>query len=89
LPHLDSLLAIEELDGIQWVPGEGQSWGTCWADLYCRILEAGKKVELYSTTNLLQIITERVGTASGCVAWLGGDRDEAPRIREFLESYGA
>lgn len=88
LPHVDSLLAIDELDGIQWVPGEGQPWGACWADLFCRILEAGKKIELYCTHDLLDIIAQRVGTTRGCVVWLGGEEDEMPAINAFLARYG-
>jgi len=85
---VDSLLAIDELDGIQWVPGEGQPWGACWADLYCRILAAGKKVQLYGPTDLLELIEQRVGTADGCVFWHGGGMDDMPAVTEFLARYG-
>lgn len=88
LPHVDSLLAIDDLDGIQWVPGEGQPWGTCWADLFCRILEAGKKIQLYCTHDLLDIIAQRVGTTKGCVVWLGGSEEELSRTNELLARYG-
>ena len=45
-PHLDHLLAIDELHGIQWQPGAGAPSGDTWTDLVPRILEAGKLVQL-------------------------------------------
>ncbi len=48
IPHLDILLEIEELDGIQWVPGAGQP-GTDsrqWMPLYRRIQAKGKRLVL-------------------------------------------
>jgi len=48
LPHLDALLDIPELDGIQWVPGDGNP--PCdaprWFPLYKRILDADKLLVL-------------------------------------------
>jgi hypothetical protein len=44
--HLDALLAIEELNAIQWTPGVGQPQGgdPCWYDLYRRIRAGGKAI---------------------------------------------
>ncbi len=42
LPHLDMLLGIESLVGIQWVPGAGQSGPQDWLDVLGRIRGAGK-----------------------------------------------
>jgi 5-methyltetrahydrofolate--homocysteine methyltransferase len=52
IPHLNSLLNVEELDGIQWVPGAGEELkgDDCgspkWISLYRKILEAGKLLVL-------------------------------------------
>ncbi|MHC4481010.1 MAG: hypothetical protein ACYS1C_08605 [Planctomycetota bacterium] len=40
--HLDSLLALPDLSGIQWVPGAGAPRMSEWTDLLRRVLEAGK-----------------------------------------------
>jgi len=47
LKHVDALLAIEELDAIQFTPGPGVPGGgdPHWHDLYRRILDAGKCVQ--------------------------------------------
>jgi 5-methyltetrahydrofolate--homocysteine methyltransferase len=53
IPHLNSLLKVERLDGIQWVPGAGEELqgNDCgsqkWIPLYRKILEAGKLLVLY------------------------------------------
>jgi len=53
IPHLNSLLKVEELDGIQWVPGAGEELqgndcgSSKWMPLYRKVLEAGKLLVLY------------------------------------------
>jgi hypothetical protein len=46
VPHLDHLLSINELQGIQWQPGAGAPSGDTWVDLVSKILDAGKLVQL-------------------------------------------
>lgn len=53
--HLDALLDIDALDGIQWVPGAGASQDPMdWIDLFVRIQNRGKKL-------LISCPPERVG----------------------------
>lgn len=53
IPHLELLLDIPELDGIQWVPGSGNP--ACddpvWFPMYRRILERGKSLVLQGFDN--------------------------------------
>jgi len=42
IPHLDMLLSIRRLRGIQWVPGEGRPRSEEWLPLLKRIRDAGK-----------------------------------------------
>lgn len=48
IPHLDHLLSIPELGGIQWIPGAGQEGpgSLKWLPLYKRIQAAGKLLVL-------------------------------------------
>ena len=46
LAHLDDLLAIKELDGIQWVPGEGEKPLDEWIEVYQKIAEHNKLMQL-------------------------------------------
>ena len=43
LAHLDSLLDIEELKGVQWIPGPGSGFDA-WPEVYRKIKAAGKKI---------------------------------------------
>ncbi len=45
--HLDSLLALPRLNGIQWVPGDGQPPMSAWLPLLRRIQARGKTLALY------------------------------------------
>lgn len=47
LKHLDSLLSIDAISGIQWVPGEGEPLKQDWSQVYRKISEAGKKIQAY------------------------------------------
>jgi hypothetical protein len=42
IPHLDMLLSISRLRGIQWVPGDGNPTPEHWLPLLKRIRDAGK-----------------------------------------------
>lgn len=46
LPHLESILALPKLCGIQWVPGAGATHMSDWIELLQRIQMAGKALTL-------------------------------------------
>jgi len=46
LRHLDTLLALAELDGVQWVYGAGSGPAARWTHVYKRIQSAGKCIQL-------------------------------------------
>jgi len=46
LRHLDTLLEIKELKGIQWVYGAGQPTAKHWIDVYKKIQAAGKVAQI-------------------------------------------
>jgi 5-methyltetrahydrofolate--homocysteine methyltransferase len=49
IPHLDSLIAIERLRGIQWQPGDGQAKADGWLPLIAKIRDSGKRCQIYVT----------------------------------------
>jgi hypothetical protein len=49
IPHLDRLLSLERLRGIQWQPGDGAPMADEWPDLLRRIRDAGKLCQVYVT----------------------------------------
>ena len=46
LRHLDDLLDLPELDGLQWIYGAGRGPGAKWIDVYRRAQQAGKCLQL-------------------------------------------
>jgi 5-methyltetrahydrofolate--homocysteine methyltransferase len=49
IPHLEMLLSLEKLKGIQWIPGDGAPPPEQWPDLLRRIRDGGKLCQLYVT----------------------------------------
>jgi 5-methyltetrahydrofolate--homocysteine methyltransferase len=47
LVHLDQLLSLDRLKGIQWIPGAGQPEASEWPEVLSRIRKAGKYVQVY------------------------------------------
>ncbi|MFW6154068.1 MAG: hypothetical protein ACOC95_02530 [Planctomycetota bacterium] len=90
LPHLDSLLEIDALCGVQWIPGDGSPPITEWPEVYRKIHAAGKRIQIFGPIENLDIIADQLGTAEGLVHITGGNGPaEEQRILESLERYGA
>jgi len=90
LPHLDSLLSIEELDGVQWVPGTGKPRGNHWLDVYCKILNAGKRAQLFQEwvpdLSLIDVIAEKTACPGGILLWCDKPDEE---VLALMKKYGA
>ena len=61
LPHLDLLLAVEDLHGIQWIPGDGQPPPEDWLPILTRIRQAGKLCQLFVSTVGAKQIVQNLG----------------------------
>ena len=86
LPHVDSLLQIAELKGVQWVPtiwGDGGNW----PDLYRKIRAAGKLIQLYGSFEVLDAVSAQLGASRGLQLKHATGTDEA-HIRRDLARYG-
>ncbi len=59
--HLDMLLSLERLRGIQWIPGDGQPPPEAWLPLLRRIRDAGKLCQLYVSPEGALTITRELG----------------------------
>ena len=49
IPHLNHLLSIERLRGIQWIPGDGQPPPEDWLPLLQRIRAGGKLCQVFTS----------------------------------------
>ena len=61
LPHLDQLLAMPEMVGIQWVPGSGAMPIDQWPEVFKKICDAGKKVWLSCNLDNVEKIFDQGG----------------------------
>jgi 5-methyltetrahydrofolate--homocysteine methyltransferase len=61
IPHLDMMLAIENLRGIQWIPGDGAPPPEKWLPLLKRIREAGKLCQVYVSAKGALTIAKELG----------------------------
>jgi 5-methyltetrahydrofolate--homocysteine methyltransferase len=61
IPHLDMLLSLKRLRGIQWIPGDGAPPPEKWLPLLKRIREGGKLCQLYVTPQGAQTIVRELG----------------------------
>jgi 5-methyltetrahydrofolate--homocysteine methyltransferase len=61
LPHLDMLLGIRKLRGIQWVPGDGKPPADQWPDLLRRIRDGGKLCQVSVSADGARRICREVG----------------------------
>ncbi len=72
LPHVNHLLNIDDLHGIQWVAGaqEAGRGHEPWLDLYRRIHDAGKKIELvgFNGFDELNRVIEAIDGDAGTLA---------------------
>ncbi|HET6485987.1 MAG TPA: hypothetical protein VFH83_06185 [Spirochaetia bacterium] len=87
LPHLDDLLAIEDIDVIQWVPGAGKPLMHEWMDVLKKCQAAGKGLQLYDIHDLATVkrIARELKPEGLLYIVDGCDRDEALRIIDWLE----
>jgi 5-methyltetrahydrofolate--homocysteine methyltransferase len=59
LNHLEMLLSLEDLDGVQWIPGAGAPSAEDWPEVLQRIRDAGKLCQVYvDPPGALKIVQE-------------------------------
>jgi len=61
IPHVDILLAMENLRGIQWIAGAGQPLTEEWMPLLKRIRDGGKLCQVYVTQGGARKIARELG----------------------------
>jgi len=85
IPHLDLLLSLEKLDGIQWVPGDGKPQGgdPGWWKLYQRIQAKKKRLVIADKVENLARLN---GVLSPDGLLLQGWADTEEEAIQFLES---
>jgi hypothetical protein len=88
--HLDALFEIEELDAIEFTPNANlpQGGDPRWYDLYRRILDAGKSVQVFRVRpREIVPLLDAIGGRGVYVLGLFRSRAEAEAIREEVEQF--
>ena len=60
LKHLDRLLKIDHLKGIQWVYGAGQPTAFHWIEVLKKIQDAGKMIQIEVRAEELEVMLENL-----------------------------
>ena len=76
IPHLKSLLELDRLRGIQWVPGDGAPPQEEWLELLKQIINAGKLCQLYVSAEGALKITRELG-GKGFAFYIGERMNKA------------
>jgi 5-methyltetrahydrofolate--homocysteine methyltransferase len=85
LKHLDMLLSIDKLRGIQWVPGAGQPPADQWPEVLHRIRAGGKLCQIYvDREGAFRVAREHGG--KGFVIWIAELLTDE-EAGEFLEAF--
>ena len=90
IPHLDSLLEIETLNGVQWIPGDGKPDCANWPEIYQKINAAGKLIQIVNGGfEAIDAVVEQIGTPKG-IQYLGAiyPITQEQEIRTQLSKYG-
>ena len=88
MSKLDSLLSIEELKGVQWVPGDGKPGFTEWPEVYGKIRKAGKLIQLWGGSDTLDKVIEQLGSPEGIVILASAHIFQEEEAKAFLRKYG-
>ncbi|HOX86921.1 MAG TPA: hypothetical protein PKW76_11270 [bacterium] len=90
--HLDDLLAIEAIRGIQWVPGDAAPDIGCWPEIYRRITAKGKHVQFFNVQaggrlDTIDQLIEQTGRPGAFAAVLDADISQRNQVIELLQKY--
>ncbi|MDD5677354.1 MAG: hypothetical protein PHW60_05090 [Kiritimatiellae bacterium] len=78
--HLDALLAIDKLTGIQWVPGAGAAPMSTWLPLLKRIQDAGKRLVISCKAEELEALVAALQPRGLCISTSTRTPEEAEAL---------
>lgn len=88
LKHLDRLLQIKELDGIQWVYGAGAPTASHWIETINKIQDAGKLVHIEVLPGELEFMLEHVKPEGVLLKINASSEAEARALEELVTRNG-
>lgn len=88
LRHLDTILDIEKLDGVQWVYGAGNGNSTDWVEVYKKIQKAGKCIQiLVNEPEEIEVLMDKL-SPEGLLFTVSRalDKKEAAKVIEMVKN---
>lgn len=87
LRHLDRILAMENLNGVQWVPGAGNAPMRDWIHVLKRIQEAGKIIEVSVTAQDIKPLCDNLNPQGLCMRIDADSVEEAKELENLVSKY--
>jgi len=90
LPHQESLLAIDKLNGMQWIPGDGKPDCSHWPQVYQKIHAAQKRIQIVNGGfRAIEVVNQQIGTGQGLqYQRLYATLEEESQVRQQLSRFG-
>lgn len=85
--HLDRLLQIERLKGVQWVYDAGQPVAAHWLDVLKKIQGAGKCAQINVDPNELHILLENIEPEGMMYLVYAKSEEEARNLEKMVDDY--
>jgi hypothetical protein len=87
LGNLDLLLAIDSLDGIQWVPGAVSKPMSEWIDVCNKILNADKCLQIECKPTEVELLLSKLKHEGLLLSTFCTSKKEAQSILKIVERY--
>ena len=88
IPHIPHLAAIDGLEGIQWIPGDGQPPQSEWPDVLHAIEDNGLKVQLMGNFKNVKNALRVLKHPENAHVWMGISENEIEDAQRFMAEYG-
>lgn len=89
LRHLDRILAMKKLDGVQWVPGAGRPPMREWIPVLKKIQDAGKLIEITVEAADVKPLCDNLDPRGLCLRVYGWSKREAKSLEKLVSGYQA
>ncbi|HHW47742.1 MAG TPA: hypothetical protein GXX14_03880 [Clostridiaceae bacterium] len=88
LNHLDLILSERRIRAIQWLPGDGRNYPMQWIDVYRKVQEKGRSLQIYAEYDDVLPILKEIKPNGVCINVINcPNEDEGYRIVEEVEKF--
>jgi hypothetical protein len=82
--HIDALLEVPEMRGIQFVPGAGTPSALPWIEMFRKIQASGRSVQIVCGTHEIPALCDALRPEGVCF-WTGGSSEQLDAAWEYLQ----